>query len=416
MAQNIFFSWQSDTPGKIGKFLIIEAIQEAISDLKASADIHEALREELDIDHDTRKVAGSPPIVDTIFKKIDAATVFIADATFVGKRMADQPTPNPNVLIEYGWALRALTHERVICVMNTAYGRPDGTNLPFDMRHLRFPILFHLEEGADKATRDKARKDLVRVLKDALMAVLTCESVVASIPAPVPFKRKAPQQGSARFWPKGKPIGVFDPDALNMALSMGEVNYVSGPAYWLRIWPKYDQGKIWALKDVKKAAKGTATQRMILPIGSTGSFNFVRLADGWGIFGITAGQEATNNVVVLFTNGELWAVDSRYAQYNLAQKQCVYSPELFAQRLPDYVDALRSLGVTGPLEWEAGMDEVSGFTLSRPNARPLLAGPCLQNPLIASGEIGNEAALRTNAEPVLKSLDEVIKEAFGVLH
>ena len=58
-----------------------------------------------------------PPIVETIFKKIDRAAVFVADLTFAGRRPDGAPIPNPNVLIEYGWALKALGHARIISIM-----------------------------------------------------------------------------------------------------------------------------------------------------------------------------------------------------------------------------------------------------------------------------------------------------------
>jgi hypothetical protein len=39
-------------------------------------------------------------------------------------------TPNPNVLVELGYALKALGDERVIVVVNTAFGKEEL--LPFD--------------------------------------------------------------------------------------------------------------------------------------------------------------------------------------------------------------------------------------------------------------------------------------------
>jgi hypothetical protein len=47
-------------------------------------------------------VAGQPPIVETILRKTDEAAVFVADMTFTAKRVDGRPSPNPNVLIEYG--------------------------------------------------------------------------------------------------------------------------------------------------------------------------------------------------------------------------------------------------------------------------------------------------------------------------
>jgi hypothetical protein len=171
MPKTVFFSWQLDTPPAVGRNFIRKALDEACAQLAADTDIAEAHRD-VGVDSDTQGVAGQPPIVDTIFKKIDAASVFVADVTFIGTRRGARPTPNPNVLIEYGWALKTLTHERVICVMNESYGAPSIENLPFDLAHVRWPIRFSLAEDAEDNVRRETRKKLVGLLKDALRASL----------------------------------------------------------------------------------------------------------------------------------------------------------------------------------------------------------------------------------------------------
>jgi hypothetical protein len=102
MTSTVFFSWQADTVPIIGRNVIERALERAIARIGRDTEIEEAVRE-LAIDKDTQDVPGSPPIVETIFKKIDQAAVFVPDLTFVGKRLDGRPTPNPNVLIEYGW-------------------------------------------------------------------------------------------------------------------------------------------------------------------------------------------------------------------------------------------------------------------------------------------------------------------------
>jgi hypothetical protein len=58
-----------------------------------------------------------PPTAQTIVK------AFVADMPFVAQRSDGRPSPNPNVLIEYDWATMGLTYHRIICVMNTSYGK-----------------------------------------------------------------------------------------------------------------------------------------------------------------------------------------------------------------------------------------------------------------------------------------------------
>ncbi|MBG6118952.1 MULTISPECIES: hypothetical protein [unclassified Sphingobium] len=172
MPHHIFFSWQSDVPNPVGRSLIERALERAIGKLHADADIDLADRE-LAIDRDTLDVPGSPPILDTIFGKIDRATAFLSDLTFVATRANDSRCPNPNVCIEHGYALKAVSWRRVIAVMNTAYGHPDEHELPFDLRHARRPILFSCPEGADAETKRVARDALTGAFVVALRAILT---------------------------------------------------------------------------------------------------------------------------------------------------------------------------------------------------------------------------------------------------
>ncbi len=110
------------------------------------------------MDSDTQGIAGHPPIVDTIFKKINGARVFVADMTLVATRPDGGASPNPNVLIEYRWALKSLTHQQIVCVMNTADGEPSGEALPFDLRHMRWPLCYELAETATSEARAEQKR------------------------------------------------------------------------------------------------------------------------------------------------------------------------------------------------------------------------------------------------------------------
>jgi hypothetical protein len=89
----IFWSWQSDTPGKTGRFLVRDALQDAIAALKQAPDIEEpttqATREGMHLDHDVKNVRGSPDLARTILDKIDTAAVVVADATIVGATLGE---------------------------------------------------------------------------------------------------------------------------------------------------------------------------------------------------------------------------------------------------------------------------------------------------------------------------------------
>lgn len=171
MQNKIFYSWQVDTPAKVNRNLIERALQLALNRIGRNTALESATRD-LAIDRDTKGIPGSPPIVETIFRKIDAAAVFLPDLTFVGSRADGRPTPNPNVLIEYGWALKALSYRRLIPVMNTAFGEPTPENMPFDMRHLRNPIRFNCAADADDSKRREVQNALSKEIENAILHIL----------------------------------------------------------------------------------------------------------------------------------------------------------------------------------------------------------------------------------------------------
>jgi hypothetical protein len=153
----IFYSWQSDLPNKINRGFIRDAL-----DIAARAITKDlSLYEEPIIDQDTRGIPGSPEIVSSILTKIDSCSMFIADIT-----LTSQGIPNPNVLIEYGYALKSKGHECIIGVMNDAFGLPD--DLPFDLRARRWPIRYHLAQEAGPDMRKCQKKQLVDSFRDAL--------------------------------------------------------------------------------------------------------------------------------------------------------------------------------------------------------------------------------------------------------
>jgi IrrE N-terminal-like domain len=101
--------------------------------------------------------------------KIRLADVFVADLTFIqgaGKRItSERACPNPNVLLEYGYALHALGEGKIIGVLNEAHG--SSKDLPFDLNHRRWPIRFTLAPG-DASEKEQQKKTLKDSLKNAI--------------------------------------------------------------------------------------------------------------------------------------------------------------------------------------------------------------------------------------------------------
>jgi len=161
MATTIFYSWQSDLPNKTNRGFIEDCLGRATKELKATGDL------KLDpcIDRDTRNVPGSPDIVATIFDKIDNASIFVCDVSIVQNQ--SRPTPNPNVLIELGYAVKALGWDRIICLANEHYG--SHNDLPFDLRQRRVRVYDLSPSAPDKSA---VRDSLVRLLKQELASIL----------------------------------------------------------------------------------------------------------------------------------------------------------------------------------------------------------------------------------------------------
>ena len=161
----VFYAWQSDAPRRINKDFIREAAQLSIQEITTEAGLEDSPR----LDHDTDGVAGMPEIASTIFNKIGNCDVFLADVTLVGnieRKNKNKKTPNPNVLLELGYAAARIGWDRLICVMNEHYGVADEQI--FDIRHRRFPIRYTLAPDSSKDQAEAARKKLTRSLGEAI--------------------------------------------------------------------------------------------------------------------------------------------------------------------------------------------------------------------------------------------------------
>lgn len=159
MVDHIFYSWQSDSPGSTNRNLISTALEKAIEDLKKdkSVTIDPA------VDRDTLGVPGSPDISHSIFGKIDLASVFVCDVSIIEPNVK-KPAPNPNVLVELGYAVKVLGWNRIVMIMNTEFGKPAA--LPFDLRAKRVLTYAVKQSDVEKApARNSLRKDLVSALK-----------------------------------------------------------------------------------------------------------------------------------------------------------------------------------------------------------------------------------------------------------
>ena len=173
----IFYSWQSDINSKHNRNFIKDCLERAIKKLNNELQLNEAVR----LDQDTKDVAGTPDITNTIFEKIRKSAIFIGDVTFIEGSESSKLCSNPNVMIELGYALSSLTDLCIVNVMNTAYGKAEG-NLPFDLNHKRWPIQYNLNED-NYSEKAKIREELVATLVTAIKPILAIrEDITESTP------------------------------------------------------------------------------------------------------------------------------------------------------------------------------------------------------------------------------------------
>jgi hypothetical protein len=358
MPHTIFFSWQSDTPPRIGSDFVAEALGLAVLRLAEDAKIERAIRDEgLMVDRDTQGVPGVPPIVDTIFDKIDAATIFVPDLTFVGKRMDRRPTPNPNVLVEYGWALKSLRYTRIIPVMNVAFGEPTVATMPFDMRHLRHPkCTYCLPKGACVRRRREELAKLVGSLGEEIGTVLRSEGLRTKAERP-PYLAAEPKDGQARFRARGEPLGK---NSRKISIALAE-----GPAMWLRMMPQFDPGS---------RLLGTELRALITPgsprlFGSEAFWSYdadhVFSDDGCGVY---VCREPISCVAYLFKTGEIWAIDAHHLR---VQNVIPVIEPYFIAAFENYTAFLRKqLQIAPPYRWIAGVEGVQGRPIEIPRPVP----------------------------------------------
>lgn len=194
MKIKIFYSWQSDLPNNTNRNFIKTALDNIAKLITGNV---ESADREIEIDTATKGIVGAVNIADRILRKIDECDIFVADVSIIGKvdpinksevkGKLRRRTPNPNVLFELGYAWKTLGEEKIILVMNTAYGKFE--DLPFDLRgKTMIPYLI----SKDDEIKVSERKTLETVLNEAVVSIISNktqdnneESVSGSVQNPV---------------------------------------------------------------------------------------------------------------------------------------------------------------------------------------------------------------------------------------
>lgn len=164
MEVNIFYSWQSDLPNNKNRGFIQDCIEKAVNQIS-----EEKIHLEIAIDRDTQGLTGTPDIASSIFSKIDNTTIFIADISIINSNDTSRKTPNPNVLIELGYAAKTIGWNNIISIFNTEYGSIE--DLPFDLRFRR-PLSYQIT-NTDNKSNDRLK--LVDIIKREISSIIKKE-------------------------------------------------------------------------------------------------------------------------------------------------------------------------------------------------------------------------------------------------
>jgi len=296
----IFWSWQSDHDGKISHHLVRDALQLAIAKLRVPEDIEEPSeadrRANLELDHDTKGETGWTDIADSIFKKIDASGVFVADVTPVAKspkkgKKRLRSVMNPNVAIELGYAIKALTWSNCLGVMNLAYGTVD--DLPFDIHRTRsWPVTYTLAEGATNDEIAAVKKTLAEDLYLRLRPFLskTTEKVEDK------FERISAVRPPAFWFQIGQSLGVRRDDA---SYTMPFENVI-----FLRLIPTDPKQRLFSHDSAGRMASAYGSFEVM------GNLFILRNDDGAAMCELAGNTNNVDSIAQYFNNGEIWGINA----------------------------------------------------------------------------------------------------------
>lgn len=296
----IFWSWQSDYSPKTCRHFIRGALVEAITQVANETGVDDADRPE--IDHDTKGERGMADIAATILNKIADAAVFVADLTPIAQSPDGKWLPNPNVMIELGWAMHRPGWERVIGILNMASGAK-VEDLPFDIRQRRV-VTFVLSEGADKPTRAAVRSKLVKELKEALQTNL--EERSDDFAAATRIDGVAPKADNYSIWASAGGTLTHN-DAFGGA-GRDTVAMPDVPRAYMRIIPAGWKNGAPSVSDIAKLNQSKSIEA---PSDSASSGNYGATEEGYVRYWITGQSEAreasTTNITMFFEDtGEFW--------------------------------------------------------------------------------------------------------------
>jgi len=295
----IFWSWQSDTPGRTGRHFVRRALEIAIEKLKTEVELDEPPSRELHLDHDRKGVPGSPDLANTILSKIRASSIFVADVTPVGKTPEGKLIMNPNVAIELGYALKHLGDQSLLMVFNTSYG--DRESLPFNLKHKAGPIFFSLNPESTKEDLLQAERSLSSELK---VAIRDCVAALSK-------KVNANIAKHTEVEPRAKSSVYFNFGEVIAERKHGgklfQVLFHQGPVFYLRVIPEFSVPEL-KRAEIKHIVFGIKINPLGGPVGGGASWEMNQFG---GITYSYKEREGINLFTMsqVFINREIWGLN-----------------------------------------------------------------------------------------------------------
>lgn len=405
MAFTVFYSWQSDLDARVTRQLIRDSLTDAITQLANELALEDAIR----LDQDTQGVPGMPDIANTILAKIEKCSVFVPDLSLVGATNEGSKTPNPNVLIELGYAMRAKADTQIVSVMNEAFG--DAASLPFDLAHRRWPIRYSLPPGADRSILRTTRDQLASKLLVALRAVIQSGLPSPQVGLESVFQGTEPKYRLSSFL-ADKTVLVREEGFMNEGTPRPVV-WRNSPQMFLRMIPTVQVDPPLSRGIVEKAAN------TLSPFGRVSGWESQR--NGYGTVVYAAPDPGPNEektaliITQVFRTGEIWGINGvtlRKGSENPFVPSGVVI-EVFYRHLSLYMKCLKDhLKVPPPIRFIAGLSGVKDYQIAVPsNYGPGIKGTCYDEDVIYEGLISNYSE---EPEELLDSFFDEMWDSFGV--
>ena len=291
----------------------------------------------------------------------------------------------------------------MIAVMNTAFGEPRDENLPFDVRHLRWPIPYRLEL-TDSENKSAVFNRLVADFVDALR--LSLQSL--ELAAEEAFLPHPPTTDPSSFFTKAEELVPEGPFGQTIQISTVPN---SGRAY-LRLFPSKSVPAIASELDVKNLIS-----RGLRPMGKNyRSWGFSRNAFG-AIAYSTPVDGALYHLTQIFLTLEIWGIDALSVNAEKCKAEddvrgfiaSAYVERMYLEALLNYLRfAEQFLSLPLPLRIEAGLVNVQGYPITVGQS---FRGKILENSIVWQADIASFDAL---PEDILRPFFEHVWAKCGV--